>query len=489
MLFNSLEFIIFFPVVVVVYFLIGKAYRWVFLLAASYYFYMCWKPEYVILIVVSTLIDYFAGLQMGKRSEKRRKLPFLLLSLFSNLGLLFSFKYFNFFNETARAVFERFNLFYGVPAFDVLLPVGISFYTFQTLSYSIDVYRGNKSAEKHLGIFALYVSFFPQLVAGPIERSTRLLPQLNAVHEPEYDRMMDGAKLMAWGFFQKIVIADRVAILVNQVYGDVHNYGSAALLLATYFFAVQIYCDFAGYSNIAIGAAQILGIKLMKNFDRPYFSRSIAEFWSRWHVSLSTWFKDYLYIPLGGNRVSQLGRLFNLALVFVVSGLWHGANWTFIVWGGLHALYMIVAVLSRQLRDRLKQILRLNSKPTLTKTVGVILTFHLVCLSWVFFRANNLGDAWYVLKTIIGGISIRTLPDILAAGFSGGLGLRRLEMLLSILMVALLVGVELLQRKYRLRTVLASQPLVVRWIVYLGGIIAIFLFGSFQLQEFVYFQF
>ena len=331
MFFNSLEFAVFFPIVVGLYLLTPERFRWTLLLAASYYFYAAWKAEYLILILVSTLIDYTVALRMEKASNPAKRRSWLIVSLCSNLGILFSFKYFNFFNDSVRTVFDQFNIFYDVPAFEVLLPVGISFYTFQTLSYTIDVYRGQRPAERHIGIFALYVAFFPQLVAGPIERSTRLLPQFFKKVELTYERTVDGLRLMLWGFFKKLVIADRVGAYVDVVYASPDDHSGMTVLIATYFFAFQIFCDFSGYSDIAIGSARILGYDLMDNFRRPYFSKSISEFWRRWHISLSTWFRDYVYIPLGGNRVVKWRWYYNLMVVFVVSGLWHGANWTFVV--------------------------------------------------------------------------------------------------------------------------------------------------------------
>ncbi len=333
MLFNSIEFLIFFPIVSIVHFLIPHKYRWVWLLLASYYFYMSWRIEYITLIWISTLIDYFAGRQMGKTDDRKKKRKYLLLSLFANLGLLFTFKYWNFFTSSLNIVLRAMHITYEIPYLNVVLPVGISFYTFQTLSYTIDVYRGVKSTEKHLGIFALYVAFFPQLVAGPIERSTNLLPQFFEKHNIDWRRIVDGLKLMMWGMFKKVVIADRLAVFVDRVYGNPYDYTGLSHIVATIFFAFQIYCDFSGYSDIAIGSAQVLGFNLMDNFRRPYFSRSVSEFWRRWHISLSSWFRDYVYIPMGGNRVSPKRWHFNILTVFVVSGLWHGANWTFISQG------------------------------------------------------------------------------------------------------------------------------------------------------------
>ena len=335
MLFNSVEFLLFFPIVVSLYLLIKHSQRWVLLLVASYYFYMAWKPEYILLIVASTFIDYFCGRKMGSIEEKKKRRPYLYLSLLTNLGILFTFKYFDFFTDSLQGLSEYFHLPYESPALQLILPMGISFYTFQTMSYSVDIYQGKLKPEKHFGIFALFVSFFPQLVAGPIERASNLLPQFHKPFTFDRKKAVSGLQLMLWGMFKKVVVADRLAFLVNAVYDQPGEYEGFTLFLATIFFAFQIYCDFSGYSDIAIGAARILGFDLMKNFDTPYSARNVSEFWRRWHISLSTWFKDYVYIPLGGNRVVKWRWYYNLMITFLVSGLWHGANWTFVIWGGL----------------------------------------------------------------------------------------------------------------------------------------------------------
>lgn len=490
MLFNSFQFLVFFPVVVALYFLTPHRFRWLLLLAASYYFYACWKVEYLILILASTGVDYVAGIRMEKAGKSARRRVWLVVSLCSNLGILFAFKYFNFFNESLRAAFEAFNLFYGVPAFDILLPVGISFYTFQTLSYSIDVYRGHRAAERHLGIFALYVAFFPQLVAGPIERSTRLLPQLFEKKAFEYDRVADGLRLMLWGFFKKIVIADHVAAYVNAVYNNPEAFTGLPVWIATYFFAFQIYCDFSGYSDIAIGSARIMGYELMDNFRRPYFSKSIAEFWRRWHISLSTWFRDYVYIPLGGNRVVRWRWYYNLMVVFVVSGLWHGANWTFVVWGALHGFYMLAGIASGPGRDHLWQsiagwfettgLARWAGTRRMRKHVAMLVTFHLVLFAWVFFRANDIGDAGYLLQSMLvfDGLS----PTIAAFG--------KYDLVLAVGAIVFMEIVHLLERRQTFAEFLKSRSVWIRWSVYYGLTMWILLFGVYgKEQAFIYFQF
>jgi D-alanyl-lipoteichoic acid acyltransferase DltB (MBOAT superfamily) len=426
---------------------------------------------------------------MEKQVSILKRKKYLLLSLFSNLGLLFTFKYFNFFNNSIEVIFSQFNLFYDSPTFQLLLPVGISFYTFQTLSYSIDVYRGERKAEHHLGYFALYVSFFPQLVAGPIERSTRLLPQFFKKHEFNAQRISDGLKLMLWGFFKKVVIADRLAVLVNQVYNNSNSYDGAPLLLATYFFAFQIYCDFSGYSDIAIGAAQVLGFNLMDNFNRPYYAKSISEFWKRWHISLSTWFRDYLYIPLGGNRVVKWKWYVNLFITFLVSGLWHGANWTFVIWGGIHGFYLVSAIWTKIFVGKIYKFFRLHKGTWSRKIIDVFITFHLVLFAWVFFRANSLDDAFFILDQIISIDLLSFFKQLLTLNFDADLGLTRYEILIAILSVFVMEIIHLFQRHNKMRTFLSSKPRYVRWFVYYFLIFFILLFGEFNLTEFIYFQF
>lgn len=389
MLFNSLDFVLFFLVFAALFFLIPSKYRWLLLLLGSYFFYMYWKWEFIFLILFSTGIDYYCGIQMTKRSDIRLRRPFLLLSLFSNLGILFFFKYFNFFAASVNDLSGS-----SISAMNIILPMGISFYTFQTLSYSIDVYRGNISAEKHLGRFALYVSFFPQLVAGPIERADRLLPQFQKNDQkPEFDRLITGLAQVLIGLFKKVVVADTIAIYVNHIYGYPDLYTGFTLLFATYLFAIQIYCDFSGYTDIAIGAAKMLGYDLMENFRTPYFSISITEFWRRWHISLSSWLRDYLYIPLGGNRGSRIFTYRNLMITMLLGGLWHGASWNFVLWGLLHGVYLSI----ERIFDYPKKV---SNKSWWIRLSAGLLTFHLVCFSWIFFRSETFDKASIIVRRI-----------------------------------------------------------------------------------------
>ena len=453
-------------------------------MAASYVFYMFWNPIYILLIIGSTIIDYLAGLMMSKypMGDVKRKL-FLALSLTSNLGVLFLFKYFNFFADIWSNITTN-----NYDALTLLLPMGISFYTFQTLSYSIDVYRGEKTVEKHLGYFALYVSFFPQLVAGPIERSTRLIPQLKSEHKHDYARTVDGLKRMTWGFFKKVVIADNLAIAVNHVYGDVGNMSGLTLLIATIFFAFQIYNDFSGYSDIAIGTAKIMGIDLMENFKQPYFSTSIREFWSRWHISLSTWFRDYVYIPLGGSRVSKWRTLLNVFIVFTISGLWHGAAMTFVVWGMLHGLYYIYEVLTHPLRQKLWQTIKLD-RTYIQIVVKWILTMTFVLITWVFFRAESISDATTVIRTIGQSvINLSVITNIYQDLANTSIGRVRL-LVISLAILALEYNHYLIEFKDSTVLNYFKKRPKVQWAIYYIVIFTIIIFGEFGQAEFIYFQF
>jgi len=480
MLFNSVEFLIYFPIVVTGYFLLPQRWRWVWLLAASYYFYMSWRANYAFLLIFATVANYWIARWMEKLVVQRWRKLLLMAALTMNLGFLFIFKYFNFFISSAQTLLSYAQIEAPLPVVDFLLPVGISFYTFQKISYIVDVYRGQQPAEKNLGIFALFVAFFPQLVAGPIERTGNLLPQFFMPYAFDYDRVVSGLRRMAWGFFKKVVIADKVAVIVNLVYNNPTDYEGLPLVLATYLFAFQIYCDFSGYSDIAIGAARVLGINLMENFRQPYLSLSVSEFWRRWHISLSTWFRDYLYIPLGGNRVPVVRRYVNLFLVFVVSGLWHGANWTFVIWGGLHGAYLISEILLQQPLSRLSNSLGLTRFPQVLTGLRIFVVFHLVTFAWIFFRANTLTDAFYVVTHLFAPWQITAT---------------RLQLQLSLFTV-MVIGCSILWMEmieYARREghfALYRQPVWVRWSSYYAIIMTILLLGELHgTGQFIYFQF
>ena len=486
MLFNSMQFLFFFTIVVAIYFALPYRFRWILLLCASYYFYMSWKPTYVILIIMTTLITYSAGIRMGKITAKSKRKIILTLSLFFNLGLLFVFKYYNFFNDSLRVIFQHCNLLYGSPALNVLLPIGISFYTFKNLSYAIDVYRGGQSPEKHLGHYAVYVAFFPQLLAGPIERSTRFLPQLFEKFDFGYSRVTNGLKLMLWGLFQKMVVADNLAPLVDSVYKDPTHHQGVDLILGTLFFAFQIYCDFAGYSDMAIGAARVLGFTTMDNFNRPYFSKSIPEFWRRWHISLSTWFRDYLYIPMGGNRVTIPRWYFNLFIVLLICGLWHGANWTFVVWGGLHGIYLVFSAFTQKMREKIRKAIGLDRVPRLHNDLKIVVTFFLVCFAWMFFRANSISDAIHIISHLFTGWEGLSIQALKVTPFFGPL---RFHLAVGVVSVGVLLLIHLLQGDDHFDQWLSRKRVGLRWAVYYSMVLAILLFGQFGSKEFIYFQF
>ena len=478
MLFNSLDFIIFFPIVIAGYFALNPKYRWILLLLASYYFYMCWNYKYIVLILFSTVIDYFSALLMVRTNRLKVRKTLLVLSLVSNLGLLFFFKYFNFFAESINVVFDQFNVMKDVRYFDLLLPVGISFYTFQTLSYTIDVFRGQKEPETHFGKFALYVSFFPQLVAGPIERSTRLLPQLKKHFLFNYDRVRDGILLIVWGYFKKVVIADRVAEYVNIVYNNPTEHTGYTTLIATFFFSFQIYCDFSGYSDIAIGSAKIMGYDLMTNFRRPYFAQNIREFWRRWHISLSTWFRDYFYISIGGNRVSKFRHKLNIFLTFVVSGLWHGANWTFVIWGALHGIYQIIEIWKKNLIKQYTWLQQIKIPKTLAQLSNILITFILVYISWIFFRANNINAAFFIIQHLF-----NTDPQTVNLFFF------KADMTISLITIAILLIVEIWEEVSGLYDRITRFPKSIKWVILIVILLSIVVLGKWDEVDFLYFQF
>ena len=499
MLFNSIQFLVYFPVVVTAYVILPAKLRLLWLLVASYFFYMCWDPRYATLIALSTVLTWLSGLALGrlaKTDTSRRKLV-VGLCCAANLGILAFFKYGTFILENIAAAAGALGFSFTPPALNVLLPVGISFYTFQALSYTIDVYRGDIEPEKSLVRYALFVSFFPQLVAGPIERSGNLLRQIQQVPSQtrrqllDYKRITDGLIVMLWGFFLKMVLADRLAILVDTVFDTYFVHHSTALIAAAVAFAFQVYCDFASYSTIAIGAAQVMDFTLMENFNTPYFARSIRELWSRWHISLSTWFRDYLYIPLGGNRCSKPRHYANILITFLVSGLWHGASWTYVVWGGLHGVYQIVGAVLRPYKDRLNRKLGVRTQTISYKLGQMAVTFILTDISYVFFRAETVGDALRYLWRIFTTWDLWALSD----GTLYTLGLDRAECGVLLWAMAALFVVDLIQyrRHQRIDAFLDGECVWFKWGVVLALIGAVVVFGQygagFSAQQFIYFQF
>ncbi|HPO11986.1 MAG TPA: MBOAT family O-acyltransferase [Candidatus Hydrogenedentes bacterium] len=484
MLFNSLHFAVFFPVVTAVYFAVPWRWRWAWLLAASYYFYMVWEPGYVVLLWCSTLTVYATALLMGRAQNQRSRRVYLIVSLCVNLGLLFVFKYFNFFSDTLRPCLSALGVGEILPHSRLLLPIGISFYTFQALAYSIEVYRGHYPPERHLGRFALYVAFFPTVLSGPIERPQRLLPQWMERHGFEYVRVTDGLKLMVWGLFEKVVVADHLSSIVDTVYSDPLRFTGPMVFLASILFAFQLYCDFAGYSDIAIGAAQVLGIRVLDNFRRPYFASSVADFWRRWHISLSTWFRDYLYIPLGGNRVALPRWSLNIFIVFFLCGLWHGANWTFVVWGLLHGAYIVLGRWTAPTRQRFTR----NIPEILHTAIRMAATFALVWFAWIFFRAETFGKALTIIGCFFRGWG-DAVHAFVRGNPKGGLDLWGWELFLSVALVGTVLGVQAIQARVNIRQWLHHAPWWIRWSLYSGILWLIFLLGALRQTEFYYFQF
>jgi len=479
MLFNSLEFAVFFPVVCGLYILSPASWRTPLLLLASCVFYMAFIPVYVLILFVTILIDYVAGIYI-ERVTGRPKQVLLWVSIVATCMVLFVFKYFGFFTGTFVGFAGLLGWQLSEPALGLILPIGLSFHTFQSLSYVVEVYRGRQTAERNFITYATYVMFFPQLVAGPIERPQNLLWQFHRFHDFDYARVTSGLRRMAWGFFKKLVVADRLAIFVNDVYGAPENHNGLQLTIATVFFAYQIYCDFSGYSDIAIGSARVLGFRLMENFDRPYHAASVSEFWRRWHMSLSTWFRDYVYVPLGGSRVGPGRRWINILVTFGISGLWHGANWTYVVWGLLNGLYLCLGWLLNPIVDRAFRAVGLGEGSLVRRGVLVASTFALTCLAWVLFRAESLGDAWFVYSHLATNWDWRAL-----ATESFGTG----QFLPAIGAILTLEFLEHANLRYRWARRVPALPTAVRWPVYAAAIFVVLMFGVYRSNQFIYFQF
>ncbi len=481
MLFNSYPFLVFFVVVTSLYFIIPYGKRWLLLLLASCYFYMAFVPVYILILGFTIVIDYIAGIQIEKAKGRRRKL-FLIISLIANIGVLVFFKYFNFINFNLTFLLKSFSWNNPLPYLSILLPIGLSFHTFQAMSYTIEVYRGNHPAEKHFGIYALYVMFYPQLVAGPIERPQNILYQFREKHNFNYNLVTSGLKLATWGLFKKVVIADRLSVVVDSVYNHPQNFNSLGLIIATIFFAFQIYCDFSGYTDMAIGIARVMGFKLMANFNKPYQAKSLNEFWQRWHISLSSWFRDYLYIPLGGNRVTIPRWYLNLFIVFLISGLWHGASWTYIIWGALHGFYLIFALITKNFREKFSHAVFIDK----ISFLPVLSTFLLVCFAWIFFRANNVESAFYIAKHIFTGLPylVKNHHQLIQ-----DYGLNKKEMGFSVLLILFLEGFNYVQSKKNIVQLFTQKPVYIRWAAYYALLIMILVFGEFSDRQFIYFQF
>ncbi len=494
MLFNSLEFLIFFPVVVGIYFIIPFKVKHVWLLISSYYFYMCWNAKYALLIAFSTVATYFAAIALERFEDKKNRMTVLVLCFTVNLAILFVFKYFDFALHNINKVLSLLRLKVVTNPFDLVLPVGISFYTFQALGYIVDVYRGDIHAEKNIIKYSLFVSFFPQLVAGPIERSGSLIFQINSMGEKrlwDYNKIVSGFTLMVWGLFQKMVIADRCAIFVNAVYDNLYAAGTVETGLAAVLFSLQIYCDFAGYSSIAIGAARVMGFSLMENFNTPYFATGIADFWRRWHISLSTWFRDYLYIPLGGSRCSKWKKYRNLMITFLCSGLWHGASWTFVLWGAIHGLYQILGDMLKPLKCRLNEKMHVKTDVFSYRFGQTVITFFLTTFAWVFFRA----ETWSQLKLFFNRMLTRFNPWVFTVKGLDYLQINLKDTLLLVAFLSVLFLVDILRftKNCDLGEFLLQQNTWFRWLVLIFLIMSVIIFGEYGIDfdstKFIYFDF
>lgn len=464
MSFTSLQFLVFFMVVTLGYYrLKDQKMRVLLLLAASCYFYMAFVPQYILILLGTIVIDYFAGIQIARSSGKSRRM-WLILSIIANVGILAFFKYYNFLLVTFLPFIYWLSPESNIPLLDIVLPIGLSFHTFQAMSYTIEVYRGNQPPERNFLTYALYVLFYPQLVAGPIERPQNVLPQLHEFKSYDRNAVREGLGRMLWGFFKKVVIADRLSMMVDYCFDHTSTLSSASLAAGAIFYSFQIYCDFSGYSDIGIGAARVMGIRLMENFDEPYRARTMSEFWTRWHISLSTWFRDYVYIPLGGSRKGEGRRKLNVVIVFLLSGLWHGANWTFVVWGGLHGL-LTSFLPGRKRNDQSKS-------SFLASLLWVLLTFGVVTMLWVFFRSPSISDAVFYLKSIF-----------VWRGGDFNVGLHIHEVWFSVIVIAIMLFREQLGKHFLIRKNLA-------YACYFALFVTLcYLFGVFNENQFIYFQF
>jgi alginate O-acetyltransferase complex protein AlgI len=485
MLFNSIDFAIFLPIIFFLYWFVANKnlkLQNFLIVVASYTFYGWWDWRFLSLILFSTIVDYSVGIGLSKQENLTKRKMLLWISILVNIGFLGFFKYYNFFIDNFISAFSFFGTEIKTNSLHIILPVGISFYTFQTLSYSIDVYKRKLEPTYDFVAFSAFVSFFPQLVAGPIERASNLLPQFFKKRKLLFINVQFGVIRILWGLFKKVVIADRLAITVNTVFNAPTEFGGIHYIIASILFAFQIYCDFSGYSDIAIGTARMFGFKLMENFRSPYFSKSLGEFWGKWHISLSTWFRDYVYITLGGNRVKKYRVYANLMIVFVVSGFWHGANWTFIIWGFLHGLVLIFENIFRKKESRFK-----NKKPGFKVYLQIIFTFSITCFAWIFFRANSTGDAFYMISNLF------DFSKPLSSNVRGAvlyINSPLWKFIGNFILILTLVLVEILIKKNRLsEKSIIQKKLLIRWLIYAMLILAILIFGYFEVDQFIYFQF
>ena len=491
MVFNSAEFLLFFPVACLLYYIVPKKGRNVFLLLVSYVFYLWWNPKYIIWMIISTLSTWWLGRKVGMEKSAPKKKWYIIAAVVLNLGILVFFKYLNFAAGTIVRFFAMAHITLHVPAFDFVQPLGISFYTFQVIGYMVDVYRGKTEAEESLVNYALFVSFFPKLLAGPIERSVSFLPQVKENHPFRLEQVRRGLLLMLFGYFQKVVLSGYLEIAANTAFNGWTTRTGFQMLLAMFCFTFQIYCDFSSYSNLATGAAEVMGFQLMKNFDTPYFAVSVTDFWRRWHISLSTWFRDYLYIPLGGNRKGELRKQINRMVVFLVSGLWHGADWHYVIWGGLNGAYQWIGDLLKPVRKKVMKVLHVNEEETSHKLLQILITFLLISVTWVFFRARSVKESVFILMRIMHLDGYEW--------FNWGNNLKMLGLSLAtrnVLVISLgiqFVADLLLYRRVDMRGWFLRQGLWLRWVILYIAIFGILIFGvygpGYDASQFIYTQF
>lgn len=482
MLFNSINFAIFLPIVFIIYWFGSNRnlkFQNFLLLVSSYFFYACWDWRFMFLLIFSTLLDYYTGIKISETSNKQKKIIWLWISIIINLGFLGVFKYYNFFAESFAYAIANLGLKLNPWTLNVILPVGISFYTFHGLSYIIDIYKDRIKAEKNFIDYSVFVSFFPLLVAGPIERATHLLPQIKTNRSFDYSKAVDGLRQILWGLFKKIVIADNCAQFANTIFNNSTEYSGSTLVLGALFFTFQIYCDFSGYSDIALGTARLFGIELLRNFAFPYFSRDIAEFWRRWHISLSSWFKDYLYIPLGGSKGGMWMKIRNTFIIFLISGLWHGANWTFLIWGLLNAIYIMPSIIFKTNRNNIEIVAKGKYFPSLLEAISICFTFCLTLFAWIFFRATNVSHAFNYVSTIF-SLSLFSKPYFE--------GIDKIQP--TIFLIAIFVVIEWLGREnqYAIADLATKCNKPIRWAIYYAIILSIYIFAGSD-QQFIYFQF
>lgn len=492
MTFASIAFIIFFVVVVPVYYLCPARFRYVVLLLSSCYFYMAFVPKYILILFFVIASDFIFARLIEKHTGTKKKL-FFISSLLTNVGVLFVFKYFNFFNENLGYLAHALHWNYSIENLSLLLPIGLSFHIFQSISYVVEVYRGKHPAEKHIGIYATYVLFFPQLVAGPIERPQRLLTQLKQKIILNVGDISYGLQIMLWGFFKKLVIADRLGIVVDHIYKNESTLSGPTVVIAVVFFAFQIYADFSGYSDIARGAAKVLGIDVMRNFRQPFFSRSVAEFWRRWHISLSSWFRDYFYYPLvhSSSHLSRNWLYLSILITFLVTGLWHGAGWTFLIMGLIHGVAIVFTTITKKLRDRIAKVIFLDLFPNVRSLIQIVVTFSVMSFSWIFFRSPDFDTALRLISHLANGWNISS-ETFITSYFSHPynlLGVTNSELLLCVVGIAFLLATDYLQEKYSLSSLIRRRSLFAQVFVYATLFLLLFTLGIFDTKQFIYFQF